>query len=853
MQNAVLVAALFAVWEDLSVIDRPPTEPGNRHYVVNRAPLAPVPLVKLPVDCIRPRGWLRRQLVLMAEGFVGRLGEISPWLRREGNAWLSPTGEGHSNWEELPYWLKGFGDLAYLLRDEKLIAEARVWIDGAIASQRADGYFGPRANLEVIQTDRGRKPDLWPNMVMLNALQSYYEWTAGEGTRNRETGNGTRERGTGDERVIHLMQRYFRWELEFPDADFLLPFWQQQRAADNLASVHWLYNRTGEAWLLDLAAKIQRHTADWTAGVANWHGVNISQSFRGPAVYWPQSRDPRHLQAPYRNYDTVMREYGQVPGGMFGADENCRKGMRDPRQAAESCTMVEFMYSFEQLTAITGDPLWADRCEEVAFNSLPVAATADWKALRYLSSPNMISSDARSKAPGYENAGPMQLYDPRDHRCCQHNVAHGWPYFTEHLWMATADDGLAAVLYAPCEVTARVGDGGAAVTVSTDTHYPFERSVQLTLSMDGRVRFPLYLRVPRWATRAGVVVNAGEESAHAGANGRFLRIEREWRPGDRVRLEFEWNLRLTRWPANHDSVSLSWGPLALSLDLREEARLARDGDAWPAWELVPRAAWNYGLDAAALDSLADSYRVQAREWPGDDQPFTREAAPVEVHGPARRIADWQADHHGLVGTLQPSPARTDQPVETVRLIPMGCARLRIAQFPTASDAANAHAWSPPQRPQQAIPASASQCWREDTLDALSDGLSPASSGDFNVPRFTWWDHRGTAEWVQYDFPAARRVSKVAVYWFDDSGRGRCRPPASWRLLYKPIGAGGGEEWRPVAPRSSAPGGRSAEPVFGVEIDRFNAVEFEPVETTALRIEVQLRPEFSGGMLEWRVE
>src|SRR5262249_10319421 len=184
-------------------------------------------------------------------------------------------------------------------------------------SQRDDGYFGPRANLTVLQTDAGKKPDLWPNMVMLNALQSYYEFTA-------------------DERVIKLMQRYFRWELDYPETDFLLPFWQQQRAADNLASVYWLYNRTAEPWLLELAKKIHRRTANWTDGVANWHGVNIAQSFRGPTVYWQQSGEEKHLRASYRNYDRVMSEYGQVPGGMFGADENCRKGMTDPRQAAEA-------------------------------------------------------------------------------------------------------------------------------------------------------------------------------------------------------------------------------------------------------------------------------------------------------------------------------------------------------------------------------------------------------------------------------------------------------------------------------------------------------------------------------------
>jgi len=217
-----------------------------------------------------------------------------------------------------------------------------------------------------------------------------------------------------------------------------------------------LYNRTGEAWLLQLAEKIHRHTAAWTDGISSWHNVNLAQAFGGPATYFMQSRNPAHLAAAERNYRTVREIYGQVPGGMFGGDENCRPGYADPRQAIETCGMVEMMHSTELLLTITGDPLWADRCEDVAFNSLPAALTADLKALRYLTAPNLVLSDAKGKAPGLENDGPMLLMDPHQHRCCQHNVGHGWPYLAEHLWMATPGNGLAVGATNPsCGSTAR--------------------------------------------------------------------------------------------------------------------------------------------------------------------------------------------------------------------------------------------------------------------------------------------------------------------------------------------------------------------------------------------------------------
>ena len=242
------------------VVPVPPTVGTNDFYVSNAKPLAPSPLIKLPIGAIKPEGWLRRQLELQAEGFSGHLTEISKFLNKDGNAWLAADGQGHSPWEEMPYWLKGFGDTGYVLGDKRIIDEAKVWIEGMLNSRNPDGWFGPATN-KTGSRDTKNVPDLWPNMVALNALQTYYEYT-------------------GDPRVLELMQEYFKWELTVPDEKFLEPFWQQQRASDNLASVYWLYNRTGQEYLLQLAEKIHRNTANWAETVASWHNVNIAQCFR---------------------------------------------------------------------------------------------------------------------------------------------------------------------------------------------------------------------------------------------------------------------------------------------------------------------------------------------------------------------------------------------------------------------------------------------------------------------------------------------------------------------------------------------------------------------------------------------
>jgi hypothetical protein len=786
---------------EVSTVCTPPAEGENGFYTGNRKPLVPNPLLKLPIGSIRPAGWLRQQLVLEADGMFGRLPEVSHWCKFEGSAWSDPHGLGAGGWEELPYWLKGLVDLGYLLEDPRIVGEAKRWIEAALSSQEPDGYFGPRENRE--------KHDVWPNMPMLNALQSFYE-------------------ATQDKRVLPFLTRYFRWELDLPREQLLPESWQKIRGGDNLQSVLWLYNRTGERWLLDLGKVLHQRTADWTHGVASWHGVNICQGHREPAVYYQESRDKSHLAAAERNYREVMEKYGQVPGGMFGADENCRPGYSDPRQGAEACSMVELMLTDELLLSITGDPLFADRCEEVAFNSLPAALTPDLKGLHYLTSPNMVQLDQKDKSPAFDNGGCMLAFSADErYRCCQHNVAHGWPYFAEHLFMATRDEGLAAVFYGACEVDAQVAGGGKVRVVET-TDYPFGEEVAFTLGLRGPARFPLYLRIPRWCEGARVQVNGRSFEARP-APGSYLAIHETWHDGDRVRLELPMKIALRTWKSNHGSVSVDRGPLTYSLLIGESWKRSGGSDRWPDFEVFPTTPWNYGL---VLDPQhpAGSFQVARREGPLAPQPFVSQAAPVTLRARAKRIPGWTLEG-GLVGKIQASPARSAEPLEEITLIPMGCARLRISAFPVIGEGPGALEWKPPPPPPNASHA-------HDSFAALDDGILPKGSGDQSVPRFTWWDHKGSVEWVGYRFPEPRKISSSEVYWFDDTGAGQCRVPASWRLLYRD-----GESWKEVPGASS----------YGVDRDKLNSLTFKQLETREVRLEARLREGFSGGILEWRVK
>lgn len=652
-------------------VNQLPLTGKNTRYVNNRAPLKQNALLKLPVGSIVPEGWLGKYLELQKDGLTGHLGEISAWLSKKNNAWLSTDGKGDYGWEEVPYWLKGYANLGYILKDPKIIAESKIWLEAALKSQRPDGYFGPLIL-------RNNKPDLWGNMLMLWCLQSYYEYS-------------------GDQRVLTLMTNYFKWQANLPDSFFLKDYWENSRGGDNLLSVYWLYNRTqGNEWLMDLADKIHRNTANWRQkdDLPNWHNVNVAQCFREPATYYLKSQSTADLNATYDNFHFVRQVFGQVPGGMFGADENARPGYTDPRQGVETCGMVEQMASNEILLGITGDPFWADHAEEVAFNTYPAAVTADFKALRYITSPNMTISDSHNHAPGIDNNGPFLMMNPFSSRCCQHNHSQGWPYYAEHLYMATNDNGVAAVLYAASKADVKVGNNQA-IHIRQESNYPFEESLRFEIGTQGKtVDFPFYLRIPAWVKQAKVTVNGKSQAVEAGA--KYIRIQGQWKDGDKVELSLPMTIDLKTWTANKNSVSIQRGPLTYALKIKEnyvkkDSKASAIGDSkwqetadpskWPSYEILPASDWNYGLVQSQLQAI-DQLKVVKRPWPKDAFPFDAEAVPISILVEAKRIDGWKIDENGLTGVLPLSPVETKGEVQEVELIPMGAARLRIAAFPT---------------------------------------------------------------------------------------------------------------------------------------------------------------------------
>ncbi len=470
---------------------------------------------------------------------------------------------------------------------------------------------------------------------------------------------------------------------------------------------------------------------------------------------------------------------------------------------AETCAAIGNALWNHRMALLHGDARYADVLERVLYNGLVSGVSLEGDRFFY---PNpLASSGSYHRSPWFSCA------------CCPVNLAR-FIASVPGLLYAAGDAGIVVNLFAAS--TAQIALPGGTVKITQETSYPWDGRVAFRLDPPRAMTFALSLRVPGWAAGRpvpgdlyGYVPRDGDGPAFALAlNGAALpapqvargyaRIERAWKPGDTVTLELDMRPRLVRCDerveANRGRLALERGPIVYCIEAADHGSRVRNLWMEPGASLRVSHRPDLLGGVTVIEAGAFALRRESPDGPIARAPATITAVPYFAwdHREPGEMTVWVPASPDLASPLPP---------------------------PTIASAGRA---------------SASHCWEGDSAAAVNDQLDPESSGDRSVPRLTWWDHRGTTEWAQYDFDEPRWVRSASVYWFDDTGQGGCRVPESWRLLYRDGGA-----WRPV----TAPSG------YGTARDAWNRVDFDPVLTAALRLEVRLRPKHSGGVLEWRLE
>lgn len=610
------------------------TRTKNEFYVGNRAPLQETPFVRLPLGSVRPKGWLQDQLERQKSGLTGSADELYDAIS-DNSAWLGGDGE---SWEKGPYYVKGLLALAYTLDDEESKETAQKWIDGFLASQEDDGDFGP--------TD-----DWWPRMIVLYIMRDYYE-------------------ATGDGRVLQFLRNYFRFQQrQLPERP--LETWGQARAADNIDVVLWLYNVTGDDFLLNLADTLRQQALPWSRIYADnlfyetgyrggnsfhpHHIVNVTQALKFPSVVWQQTGASSDRTAMAVGIDHLMRQYGRIDGQFSGTEMLSSK---KSTAGVELCADVERMLSQAIATRNFGDAELADQMETVAYNSLPAHTSPSLEQISYYQLPNQVESE--HEAHGYEQdyADALMRSPHSGFPCCCYNWHMGWPKFVQNLWAGTDDNGLAAIAYGPSKVTATVADGQE-VTITEETGYPFRETIRLSVSMEKgeSAVFPLKLRVPQWAEDARILrlppaaaehgrpekipdqANVVHDDLEAGT---FYTLERRWKDGDSYVLSLPMELQTSQW--NNDSIGIERGPLVFSLDVQETwDRRQNFYEEFDSYEVRPDSHWNYALE---LNRDDPAEQLSVTETAFDGAPFSPTHTPLSIEARGKQVSDWDLTTHG---------------------------------------------------------------------------------------------------------------------------------------------------------------------------------------------------------------
>lgn len=600
---------------------------------------------------ITPRGWARRQLEIQRDGLNGNLDKMWPDIR--DSKWIGGDREG---WERVPYWLDGFVPLAYLLDDADMKARAKKYIDNIIKNQNENGWICPSGDTPI------EKYDTWAVQLISKILVVYYECS-------------------GDERIPNVVYKILKNYYELLSSEKIRLFdWAEHRWFEAFIALNWLKNAYGvEPWMLELGAILRTQGTDydaisdkWTSVKYDWnqdtHVVNLAMMLKNEAVVC------RMLGGEYTDLAEKMFskliKYNAMVMGMFTGDE-CLNG-RSPIAGTELCAVVELMYTFELLYAITGDSKWAERLELLAYNALPATISDDMWTHQYVQMSNQIACTRMRGRPIFgTNKGEANLFglEP-EFGCCTANFGQGWPKLVLSAFMRNEDEVVSSMLI-PSSVDFEWRDSHVSITL--DTEYPFKNQLSYTIKTSEKVDMLFKIRIPSFAKN--ITVNGKREK-----NNGYIEFSGFDAGVTKINVSFDTEARLAPSPTR-GLYNVSCGSLIFSAKIdaeytRREYVSNNVERKYPYCDylITPTSDWNFAFA---------SREVKVNRKDVDSIPFSSQNPPVTVEAQLCHV-DWR-NEFGYLNVCAKKPhsrKALDKPF-TVELYPYGCAKLRMTEMPLA--------------------------------------------------------------------------------------------------------------------------------------------------------------------------
>jgi len=628
---------------------------------------------ELPVGAVKPQGWTKQFLVRQAQGLSGHpenmaypydtcmlAGVIPPPAVKHGEIWWP--------YEQSGYFFDAVARLSALIDDPRVRELHQSALDYIIANSTERGY--------------GASTWHWPNAVIGRGLLADYSATPNSQQREAITG---------------LIQQAVLTHASVNSRDGL-----------NAEEALYLYAITGDTQLLTYADDAYKGyigggsfcSAEKINGPGHLreHGVTAAETLKILALTYLYAGNPEALQLANSAYDKVVADSLMPDGGIVSAESMSTSAFGSLH---ESCDLTDWSWSMGYMLMATGDVRWADLIERTLFNAVPGAVTKDFKQAQYFSGVNQILATSLSNHGS--NASTRMCYRAaHDTECCVGNINRAMPNYVIRQWMKTADDGLAAILYGPSELTTTIGN--QPVTINQQTDYPFRETVSFRIKTGHPIDFALHLRIPAWCSTASIQVN-GRPFHGKYTAGTFAIVKRRFSSGDVIHLTLPMAVRMEEW-FDGQSVAFMRGPLLFALEIAEKrVEITKDSprieralkgnliQGFPAVEFYPETEWRYGVDPALKSRLS---QIKVVESPMTENPFLAGQSPVHLELPLHTLPNWKPDWNA-----QPDPLPNGDPVvvksptmlptseerqmpgtaSVKKMLPYGATHLRLTTLP----------------------------------------------------------------------------------------------------------------------------------------------------------------------------